>query len=306
MSAAVLIIANPSAGYRRPAWRTPVTEVLSSLGPVEFVTPGSAAETTAAARDAEQRGVPLIVAAGGDGTVHRVVNGLSSTSSHLGVLPVGTANDLSMFLGQSRSPVEVARAMLSGVFQDIDAIRINRVRVMTVGGFAVVAEAALEGDRLKRRWPWMGALAYTAAAVHVIAARGGDPVAGSLVANQATFGRHLRLPCDSVNNDGVCEVATFAGGRRWRLVRALMAMSFRVPMPTDAVACTTVSRTTLMFDNEVAAFGDGEDLGRGREFQIWVEASAVRVRCARAAASEGMLAVQAASVNVMAISSATE
>jgi diacylglycerol kinase family enzyme len=120
------------------------------------------------------------------------------------------------------------------------------------------------------------------------------------------LGGHLHLASDSTNNDGVCEVGTLTGGSRIRLARTLLAMSTGSPAPKGALTWTSVSRTSFSFDNDVAVFGDGENLGRGREFQVWVESSAVRNRSARAAASEGTFAVQAASVNVMAIYSATE
>jgi diacylglycerol kinase family enzyme len=45
-------------------------------------------------RDACQKGVDLVVAAGGDGTVARVANGLRGTNVPLGILPVGTGNIL--------------------------------------------------------------------------------------------------------------------------------------------------------------------------------------------------------------------
>lgn len=302
----VLIIHNPSAGYHQPRWREPVTRVLEALGPVEYVMPSSAEGTTAAARDAEARGVDLIVAAGGDGTVHRVVNGLTSVNSHVGLLPVGTANDLARQLGVPHSPVDAAHAMLSGVFVDIDAICINRTRVLTVGGCAVIADAALLADRLKARWPWLGRSAYKLAAAHTILMRGGDPVIGSFVANQSCLGGSIHLPCESANDDGVCEVVTLHAGGRLRLARTFLAMTLGVPFAQGAVSSTSLYRTTLTFDREVAWFGDGEDLGVGRERQVVVEPRAVRVRIARAMASEGTLAVQTSSVKLMTISSATE
>jgi diacylglycerol kinase (ATP) len=302
----VLILWNPKAGYHQPDCRDAVMRVLEPLGPVTCVVPGSPEATTAAARDAEARGVELIVAAGGDGTVHRVVNGLTSVATHVGLLPLGTANDLAAHLGVPRSPVAAARAMLSGVTLDIDAIRINHTRVLTVGGFAIVAEAALLADAMKRQRPWLGTLVYKLAAARVIAARGTDPIAGSFVANQSTLGGHMRLPCESACDDGVCEVVTLAGGSRVRLARTLLAMTLGAPMPKDAVRWMSVARTTIEFDRDVPVFGDGEDLGAGRLFQISVESAAVRVRVARAAASEGTFAVQTGKVNVMAISSATE
>ena len=47
----------------------------------------------ALAREAAQEGVPLVVAVGGDGTLHETVNGLHGTDSVLGLLPFGTGND---------------------------------------------------------------------------------------------------------------------------------------------------------------------------------------------------------------------
>ena len=306
MTPAVVIIANPAAGYHQPAWRDSVTRILSELGPVEVVTPDSAEGTTAAARDAEQRCVKLIVAAGGDGTAHRVVNGLSSTSSHVGLLPMGTANDLSEQLGLPRALEAAARAMLTGVHTDIDVVRINRTRVLTVGGFAVLAEAALLSDVMKRRWPWLGPVVYKMAAARIIASRGNDRVAGSFVANQSFLGGSIRLPCESSNDDGVFELITLAGGSRRKLAQTLLHMTLGTPLPAGFVTSMSVARTTLEFDEDVPVFGDGEDLGRGRVFQVVVEPRAVRVRIARATASEGTLAVQTSRVKLMAISSAAE
>jgi diacylglycerol kinase (ATP) len=62
---------------------------------------GGHAETLA--RDAAEAGVGVVVAAGGDGTVHEVANGLMSadrTTSALGLIPIGTGNDfVKMFPG---------------------------------------------------------------------------------------------------------------------------------------------------------------------------------------------------------------
>lgn len=302
---AVLIIANPTAGYHQPAWREPVTRILSALGPVDYVVADSADGTTAAARAAEERGVALIVAAGGDGTVHRVVNGLRSVESHLGILPVGTGNDLAFHLHVPADPEAAARALLTETYRDIDVIRFNGRRVFTAGIFCAIAEAAYIANRMKARRPWLGSMVYRLAAAQVIATRGGDPVAGVFVANMPRLGGNLRLPSGSLVDDGLCEVATLRGGRV-RLTRTLLALSLDRKLRKGELTWQRVSETTLEFEREVMAYGDGEDLGAGRVFQVVVEPAAVRVRCPRMFAAEGTRVVEPRAVNVMAPSSALD
>lgn len=278
---AVLVIHNPLAGYHQPAWREPVRRILSALGPVEFAVPDSPEGTTAAAREGEARGISLIVAAGGDGTVHRVVNGVRGTRTHIGILPVGTGNDLAGHLGISSDPEAAARGMLHGTSADIDVILINGRRVFTSGVFCAIAESAYRANRMKVRMPWIGSLSYRIAAAQVIALRGGDAVAGVFVANLARLGGNLRLPSGSVPDDGLCEVATLRGGSRVRLTRTLLALSMGQTLPDGELAWERLRETTLEFPSDVMAYGDGEDLGTGRTYQVVMEPAAIRVRCAR-------------------------
>ena len=56
-------------------------------------------EATELARDAVVRGARVVIAAGGDGTVNEVANGLVNTDVALGVLPVGTTNSWALQMG---------------------------------------------------------------------------------------------------------------------------------------------------------------------------------------------------------------
>lgn len=56
-------------------------------------------EATRLARSATQKGAEVVIAAGGDGTINEVVNGLVNTDAVLGVLPAGTTNVWAMQMG---------------------------------------------------------------------------------------------------------------------------------------------------------------------------------------------------------------
>lgn len=111
----MLIVFNPAAGARR--WQR-LYRALDELARLDLrpelaVTerPGHA---TLLARQAATRGVPLIVAAGGDGTVAEVAGGIADSSVALGILPLGTANVLAQELRVPAVPERAAALLACG------------------------------------------------------------------------------------------------------------------------------------------------------------------------------------------------
>lgn len=125
-------------------------------------------------RDAIQRGIEMVVAAGGDGTVNAVVNALmhleAAQRPAMGIIPLGTANDFAWTLGLSDDPQQAWELVQTGVTRTIDVIemttasrRVYLVNVAAGGNSVKVTESIT--DELKQQW---GPLVYARGAIAAI------------------------------------------------------------------------------------------------------------------------------------------
>lgn len=111
----MLIVFNPTAGRRHRRTVRAVLDTLVSMGtPVELAETQHAGHATEIAREAAARGIRLVVAAGGDGTIAEVVNGLSGSDCSLGIIPTGTANVLAHELALPFAPAPAAALLTCG------------------------------------------------------------------------------------------------------------------------------------------------------------------------------------------------
>jgi len=155
----ILAVFNPAAGAGRRSNLDLIVAELQDLGCavtiIETKAPGHA-ETIV--QEASAHDFDIIAAAGGDGTINEVVNGLKGRDFTLGVIPLGTANVLADEIGLRRSPSRVARALAHGVIKPIFVGVVNNRRFITMVGVGfdadVVAKMSLP---LKRR---LGPIAY--------------------------------------------------------------------------------------------------------------------------------------------------
>ncbi|MFF1831723.1 lipid kinase [Paenarthrobacter sp. NPDC058040] len=165
-SAAVVI----NAGSRRGAAASgPAVDLLRQAGlPVSAahaVTSG--ADLGAALERVVAEGHDLVVVGGGDGTVSYAAGLLAGTEIALGVLPLGTANDLARTLEIPTGLAEACAVVADGKIVDIDLGRANGqpfLNVASVGLSVGVTEAL--SPRLKKH---IGPLAYGVATVQAYA-----------------------------------------------------------------------------------------------------------------------------------------
>lgn len=104
----------------------PIVEKYSNVEWVETGAPGHAAEL---AKQAGLQGCDLVIAAGGDGTVHEVANGLmhlpAAQRPALGIIPTGSGNDFAFSSGIPVAPQEALRTAIAGHPHPVDVGRIE-------------------------------------------------------------------------------------------------------------------------------------------------------------------------------------
>ena len=154
----LLIILNPAAGLRRPQRLARVTRHLEAAG-CEFTiertqAPGHATRLAAAARAHD---VDAVVAAGGDGTINEVVNGLADPRLPLGIVPLGTANVLAAEIGLPVEAEAVTQTLLEGTTSPIALGSINGRRFMAMVGAGFDAHVVNEVSLPLKRWLGKGA-----------------------------------------------------------------------------------------------------------------------------------------------------
>jgi diacylglycerol kinase (ATP) len=156
--------------------RTAVRELREAGNFVQGRVTFEAGDAERFAREAALRGADLVLAAGGDGTLNEVVNGIFTAGPNggagslprMGIVPLGTANDLAGWL---EVPVGIPDAVAASLQQEprtVDIAQVNERYFLNVstGGFG--AEATEEApEKVKRA---LGSLAYVITGVRKFAA----------------------------------------------------------------------------------------------------------------------------------------
>jgi diacylglycerol kinase (ATP) len=244
----VCVVLNPSSRDFEAQRRWPELErVLSELGKIEVIETEADDGATriniaAAVRDG---GYERVIAIGGDGTVHLVVNALTEVglerTHRLGIIPFGTANDVAKSLELPiRDPLQLARIAMSDHFAhfDVGRVRLRRENGFEERAFVDSVTVGMDADILSTRRKFRdlkGYLSYVPAIaeraleqqsmdVHLtVDGRSIDARVLNLIINNAPiYAGELRLP-GSLADDGLLDLYLFD-----RLEYASKLLSFAI------------------------------------------------------------------------------
>lgn len=136
------IISNPVAGKKKDKTKNALelVEGVFLKNGVDFQTHFSQGEkdATRIVRELTLAGETEIVAHGGDGTLHEVLNGIADPARcNLGLIPSGTGNDFAEKIGLPLDPVKAAELILNGEAKSTDFLEVGGVRCMNVAGLGM-------------------------------------------------------------------------------------------------------------------------------------------------------------------------
>lgn len=296
------LIVNPQAGRGAIGRALPRIKEVVEAEELEYdvVQTDTAGHAEQLAREAVDNGCTFIVAVGGDGTVHEVVNGMMGEDGPrvpdavLGVIPSGSGSDFIKTFGLPPVPEDAARNLAGKNIWG--ALDIGRMRYVGNDGtqrtrwFANIAEAGIGAEVVvaAAKMPrWMGGRTYRLAALKGILgykpqpvhlefngrkARGVRPDAplepGQLdatvqlvvVANCQFYGGGLRVAPRAIPSDGMLDLLV-GEGTKMEAVRALQKMPMGEHVPSKEFSEFLVDRVTLDSPTPMLLEADGEPLG---------------------------------------------
>lgn len=325
-SSPIVIIYNPEAGRANAAGRVPLPPsplaAASRTGPgiprwleetqvylrvetgveIPAVPAVSFEQAAREARKAAQSGVEMVIAAGGDGTLRAVAEGLAETNAALGILPRGTVNVLAREIGiPLDDPTRALDICLHGDTQSIDMGRVGEryFLLMCSVGFDALAVSSVNPD-LKGV---VGAPAYVLAGMAALAAFTPPQMTLTLedgetrremeafmvvIANTASYGGDFRIAPEADIGDGLLDVCVFEASpgplpmQRAAFILQMGEMAIGVHRSNPHVSYYRARRIAITAQPAAPVQIDGDPLG-STPLLVRIAPGALRVRVPPAA-----------------------
>lgn len=104
-------------------------------------------------------GAKTVVALGGDGTLHEVLNGMDFGSARMGIIPAGRGNDFAIGTGvASLDPVTAIADIVRGTPRDLDYLQVGDVRCINVAGTGLDVEVLRKTAKSKNKLSYVASL----------------------------------------------------------------------------------------------------------------------------------------------------
>lgn len=273
-----LVIFNPYAGRGRGAKRA--ESVVKALNAVDFLFDPVVSENHGHAIELAQRaaeaGRELIVAAGGDGTINEVVNGIMLAGAHgattrLGVMPIGSGNDFAGALGIPTDMARAAEILKRGAVRRVDLGTVNGRYFDNNVGIGFEAQINIEAHKLT----WLrGQLMYLVAVFRAMASfpipvvqidkdgdlRSDKRILMLSIGNNWRNGGGFKITPEAVCDDGLLDLCIVDALPRREILRLLPKAMKGDHEGEPAVEMARFTRLVVESEQPLPVHADGEIL----------------------------------------------
>ena len=235
----------------------------------------------------------LVLAVGGDGTVHEVAAACVRTGRVMGVLPVGSGNDYVKALGIGTDLGRDLEIVVGGKIRSVDAGEVNGIRFNNGLGIGFDAEVAAGVVRAPKylggfgRYLWsVGRLLWSFECYGArIKLASGEEISAETalvaVALGTTYGARFRVAPEASLEDGAFDVVWSEEVSRAEVLRLVPAVLRGTHLTHPKVHSTRASEVEVHLEKPTLAQVDGEVLSPTRNFRARVLPNALRVLAPR-------------------------
>ena len=268
LSSRIRFLLNPAAGRGRGRAHLDELRLLASRAGAGFATSRKPEDLVRFAQDAAEDGVERLLVAGGDGTLHLAAQGLAGTDCALGVIPLGTGNDLARALGTPLALVPSVERALEAPVRRIDLARVGETYCIGYAGMGIDSEVTHFANQVRRlRGPLVYPYAlistlfsFTPPVMRVEHDEGTfeGRVMFSVAANLPSFGGGMRIAPEARIDDGLLDLVIVKAIPRLTLLTIFPKVYFGRHVSHPAVTILKTRRAVLTVDRPLTMYGGGE------------------------------------------------
>lgn len=243
------------------------------------------------AKKAVEEKIDMIIAVGGDGTVNEIINVIAGTDIALGIIPLGTANDLASLYNFPTDIESACDVILKRHVTQIDLISVNSKYYVTAGGIGLPCEVANIANTIKCYGRIgqllariLGSKLYILAVIAALATKIKRDnlldirydnhslsvnALSMMVDNQSFLGRNIIMSPGAINDDGAFDICLIENPlSRLKVLQVLVRTLRGTHVSLPFVRTIRATDITVKTKQPLSFFGDGEIIQKNTSFNI--------------------------------------
>jgi diacylglycerol kinase (ATP) len=266
----VRFLVNPSSGRGTGRANLDRIRILASKLGAGLCVSRKVGDLAEQARRAAEDGVDRLLVAGGDGTMHHAIQGLAGTSCALGVIPLGSGNDLAGTLGVPPDVDAAVERAVSGEIRRIDLARVGDAFSVSYAGVGFDSEVTRYANEMKIL---RGPLIYFYAVIHTLvtfvpprmrivhdAGEFEGRVMFTVVSNLPRFGGGMKIAPEASIDDGLLDLVIVQEVPKPVLLSIFPKVYNGRHVGHPAVRIVRTRRAEITIDRAMTMYGGGEPL----------------------------------------------